>query len=60
MMRAKRGEREQYIYDDKMLCGVITPLADGTWRAVKSGKVIGVYDSRAEAIAAACDERGRS
>jgi len=56
MMRVKRGEREQYIYDDKNLCAVITPLADGRWRAVKGGKTIGVYDSRSEAIAAACDD----
>ena len=57
-MRVKRsGTGKQFVYDDKAMIAVIEPLADRTWRAVKSGKVIGVYDSRAEAIAAACDER---
>ena len=59
-MRVKRsGTGPQYIYDDKAMIAVIEPLADRTWRAVKGGKTIGVYDSRAEAIAAACDERVR-
>jgi hypothetical protein len=58
-MRVSSGTGKQYVYDDKNLVAVIEPRDDGTWRAVKSGKVIGVYDSRAEAIAAACDERGR-
>ena len=58
-MRVKRsGSGPQYVYDDKNLLAVIEPLADGRWRAVKSGKLIGVYDSRAEAIAAVMDERG--
>jgi hypothetical protein len=56
-MRVSSGTGKQYVYDDKNLVAVIEPLADGRWRAVKGGKVIGVYDSRAEAIAAACDER---
>ena len=58
-MRVSSGTGKQYVYDDKAMIAVIEPLADGTWRAVKSGKVIGVYDSRAEAIAAVMDERGR-
>jgi hypothetical protein len=58
-MRVSSGTGKQYVYDDKNLVAVIEPLADGTWRAVKGGKCIGVYDSRAEAIAAVMDERGR-
>jgi hypothetical protein len=51
----------QYLYDDKTCLGVIEPLADGRWRAVKSGKEIGVYRTRADACAAVMDEwRGRA
>jgi hypothetical protein len=57
-MRVKRsGSGPQYVYDDKNLLAVIEPLADGRWRAVKSGKLIGVYDSRAEAIAAVMGDK---
>jgi len=56
-MRVSSGTGKQFIYDDKSCIAVIEPNADGTWRAVKGGKLLGVFDSRAEAIAAACDER---
>jgi hypothetical protein len=56
-MRVSSATGKQYVYDDKNLLAVIEPLADGTWRAVKSGKVIGVYDSRAEAIAAVMGDK---
>jgi hypothetical protein len=35
---------------------VIEPLDDGMWRAVRSGKEIGVYRSRAEAIQAMMED----
>jgi hypothetical protein len=57
-MRVSSGTSKQYIYDSQNLVAVIEPLTDGRWRAIKSGRVIGVYDSRAEAIAAVMDERG--
>ena len=56
-MRVSSGTGKQYVYDDKNLVAVIEPLADGRWRAVKSGKLIGVYDSRAEAIAAVMGDK---
>jgi hypothetical protein len=53
--------RVQYLYDDKTCLGVIEPLANGCWRAVKSGRVIGTYRTRSEAYAAVMDEwRGRT
>jgi hypothetical protein len=39
-MRVSSGTGKQFIYDDKQMVAVIEPLADGTWRAVKSGKLI--------------------
>ena len=57
-MRVSSGTGKQYVYDDKAMIAVIERLAVGEWRVVKGGKVIGVYDSRAEAIAAVMDERG--
>jgi hypothetical protein len=56
-MRVSSGTGKQFVYDDKAMVAVIEPLADGTWRAVKGGKVIGVYDSRAEAIAAVMGDK---
>jgi hypothetical protein len=58
-MRVSNGTGKQYVYDDKAMIAVIEPLDDGRWRLIRSGRVIGVYDSRAEAIAAVMDERGR-
>jgi hypothetical protein len=59
-MRVKRGYGTdvQYVYDDKSMVAKIERLADGEWRLVKGGRVIGVFASRAECIAA-LDDGGR-
>jgi len=36
-MRVSSGTGKQDVYVDKAMIAVIEPLADGTWRAVKSG-----------------------
>jgi hypothetical protein len=56
-MRVSSGTGKQYVYDDKAMIAVIERLAVGEWRVVKGGKVIGVYDSRAEAIAAVMGDK---
>jgi hypothetical protein len=60
-MRVKRGygSTVEYVYDDKSMVAKIERLADREWRLVKGGKVVGVFDSRAEAIAALDDDGGR-
>jgi hypothetical protein len=44
--------KRQYVYDDKVCVGFIEHLADGRWRAVKAGREVGIFRSRAEALAA--------
>jgi len=56
-MRVSSGTGKQYVYDDKAMIAVIERLAVGEWRVVNGGKVIGVYDSRAEAIAAVMGDK---
>ena len=57
MMRVKRGygTSVEFVYDDKSMVAKIERLDDGTWRVIKGGKVVGVFASRAEAIAAVGD-----
>jgi hypothetical protein len=43
--------RPQYIYDDQQLVAVIEPV-EGGWRLIRNGREVGVYRSRAEALAA--------
>jgi hypothetical protein len=57
--RRYSGTGLQFIYDDKNCLGLIEPLASSRWRAVKSGKEIGTYGTRAEAVEAVEDERWR-
>jgi hypothetical protein len=54
--KRKRDAAVQYLYDDKACLGFIERMVNGKWRAVKSGREIGLFDGREQALAALDDE----